>query len=95
MLALQYKGGVIRDYPMIPGIDFAGIVESSSNDKFKEGDNVLVTGYDVGVTHTGGFFRICTSAWRVDCSYSPKKCLLKSLWYMAQPVLRQHYQFLN
>ena len=55
MLALQYKGGVIRDYPMIPGIDFAGIVESSSNDKFKEGDNVLVTGYDVGVTHTGGF----------------------------------------
>ncbi|HCV5119970.1 TPA: acryloyl-CoA reductase, partial [Staphylococcus aureus] len=33
----------------------AGIVESSSNDKFKEGDNVLVTGYDVGVTHTGGF----------------------------------------
>lgn len=55
MLALQYKGGVIRDYPMIPGIDFAGIVESSSNDKFKEDDNVLVTGYDVGVTHTGGF----------------------------------------
>lgn len=55
MLALQYKGGVIRDYPMIPGIDFSGIVESSSNDKFKEGDNVLVTGYDVGMTHTGGF----------------------------------------
>lgn len=55
MLALQYKGGVIRDYPMIPGIDFAGIVESSANDKFKEGDNVLVTGYDVGMTHTGGF----------------------------------------
>ncbi|GAB5813539.1 hypothetical protein JMUB7543_28350 [Staphylococcus aureus] len=45
--ASQYGGGVIRDYPMIPGIDFAGIVESSSNDKFKEGDNVLVTGYDV------------------------------------------------
>ncbi len=37
---LQYNGGVIRDYPMTPGIDFAGIVESSSNDKFKEGDNV-------------------------------------------------------
>lgn len=55
MLGLQYKGGVIRDYPMIPGIDFAGIVESSANDKFKEGDNVLVTGYDVGMTHTGGF----------------------------------------
>ncbi|MDG0844338.1 oxidoreductase [Staphylococcus equorum] len=55
MLGLQYKGGVIRDYPMIPGIDFSGIVESSSNEKFKEGDNVLVTGYDVGMTHTGGF----------------------------------------
>lgn len=40
---------------MIPGIDFAGIVESSSDERFKEGDNVLVTGYDTGMTHTGGF----------------------------------------
>ena len=94
MLALQYNGGVIRDYPMIPGIDFAGIVESSSNDKFKEGDNVLVTGYDVGVTHTGGFseYAQVPGEWIVPI---PQKCLLKSLWYMAQPVLRQHYQFLN
>lgn len=95
MLALQYNGGVIRDYPMIPGIDFAGIVESSSNDKFKEGDNVLVTGYDVGVTHTGGFSEYAHKCLESGLFLFPKKCLLKSLWYMAQPVLRQHYQFLN
>ncbi len=66
---------------MIPGIDFAGIVESSLNDKFKEGDNVLVTGYDVGVTHTGGFseYAQVPGEWIV---LFPKKCLLKSLWYM-------------
>lgn len=55
MLALQYKGGVIKDYPMIPGIDFVGTVESSVDEKFNKGDQVLVTGYDVGMTHTGGF----------------------------------------
>jgi acrylyl-CoA reductase (NADPH) len=55
MLALQYKGGVIKDYPMIPGIDFVGTVESSVNEKFIKGDQVLVTGYDTGMTHTGGF----------------------------------------
>ncbi|MCD8882644.1 oxidoreductase [Mammaliicoccus sciuri] len=55
MLGLQYKGGVIKDYPMIPGIDFVGTVESSEDQKFKKGDQVLVTGYDVGMTHTGGF----------------------------------------
>ncbi|MGK3150543.1 acryloyl-CoA reductase [Staphylococcus shinii] len=55
MLGLQYKGGVIKDYPMIPGIDFVGTVESSVDKKFGKGDPVLVTGYDVGMTHTGGF----------------------------------------
>lgn len=55
MLGLQYKGGVIKDYPMIPGIDFVGTVESSVSEKFNKGDQVLVTGYDVGMTHTGGF----------------------------------------
>lgn len=55
MLALQYKGGVIKDYPMIPGIDFVGTVESSVNEKFIKGDQVLVTGYDTGMTHTSRF----------------------------------------
>lgn len=55
MLAVQKKGGVIRNYPMIPGIDLSGTVVSSKNSKFKEGQNVIVTGFQTGMTHTGGY----------------------------------------
>lgn len=55
MLAVQTKGGVIQRYPMIPGIDLSGTVVSSDNSKFKPGQNVLVTGFGMGMTHTGGF----------------------------------------
>lgn len=55
MLAVQTKGGVINNYPMIPGIDLSGTVVSSDNSKFKEGQNVLVTGFQTGMTHTGGY----------------------------------------
>lgn len=48
-------GGVIRDYPMIPGIDLSGEVVESSNSNFKIGQEVLVTGYKMGMSHTGGF----------------------------------------
>ena len=54
MLAVQPKGGVIRKYPMIPGIDLSGTVVSSEDERFSEGQEVLVTGYDLGVSHTGG-----------------------------------------
>ena len=55
MLAVQTNGGVIRDYPMIPGIDLSGTIVRSSNEKFTEGQEVLVTGFGTGVSHTGGF----------------------------------------
>lgn len=55
MLAVQTKGGVIRNYPMIPGIDFSGTVVSSESDQFEAGQDVLVTGFQTGMTHTGGF----------------------------------------
>ncbi len=55
MLAVQTKGGVINNYPMIPGIDLSGTVVSSGSDKFKEGQEVLVTGFQTGMTHTGGY----------------------------------------
>ena len=55
MLAFQPNGGVIRSYPMIPGVDFSGEVVQSDDPNFVPGDEVLLTGYDVGVTHTGGF----------------------------------------
>lgn len=55
MLAVQTKGGVIRNYPMIPGIDLSGTVVSSENSKFSVGQEVLVTGFQTGMTHTGGY----------------------------------------
>lgn len=55
MLAVQTKGGVIRNYPMIPGIDLSGTVVSSESDKFTIGQEVLVTGFQTGMTHTGGY----------------------------------------
>lgn len=54
-LACIRDGRVISSYPMTPGIDLAGSVIASSDSRFKEGDGVLVTGYDLGVGHPGGF----------------------------------------
>jgi putative YhdH/YhfP family quinone oxidoreductase len=47
--------GVTRKYPHTPGIDAAGIVTETLSNKFKEGDEVLVTGYDLGMNTSGGF----------------------------------------
>jgi acrylyl-CoA reductase (NADPH) len=54
-LALTAKSPVVRRFPMIPGIDFAGIVESSSNPEFKPGDAVVLNGWGTGETHLGGY----------------------------------------
>lgn len=55
MLAVQKNAGVIRNYPMIPGIDLSGTVVSSTDSRYTEGQKVLVTGFGTGVSHTGGF----------------------------------------
>ena len=47
--------GVTRNYPHTPGIDAVGEIDSSSNKNFKEGDKVIVTGYDLGMNTAGGF----------------------------------------
>ena len=47
--------GITRKYPHTPGIDAAGIIVESSNSKFKPGDEVLVTSYDLGMNTSGGF----------------------------------------
>ncbi len=47
--------GVTRNYPHTPGIDASGVVVQSKNNSFKEGDEVLVTGYDLGMNTSGGF----------------------------------------
>lgn len=55
MLGVQTKGGVISTYPMIPGIDLSGTVVASDNSQFTIGQHVLVTGFQTGMTHTGGY----------------------------------------
>lgn len=67
MLAVQTRGGVIRNYPMIPGIDLSGVIVESNDDNLKVGQNVIVTGYEMGMTKTGGFaeYAQVPSAWVV------------------------------
>jgi acrylyl-CoA reductase (NADPH) len=69
-LAITGKGPVVRNFPMIPGIDLVGIVEESSNSKFKIGDSVLLNGYGVGEVHCGGL---------------AEKARLKSDWLIPLP----------
>ncbi|MCB4204738.1 YhdH/YhfP family quinone oxidoreductase [Deferribacterales bacterium Es71-Z0220] len=47
--------GVTKQYPHTPGIDAAGVVYKSKSDKFKEGEEVILTGYDLGMNTPGGF----------------------------------------
>lgn len=54
-LAITGKAPVIRRWPMIPGIDFAGQVVTSSHSEFKAGDAVILNGWGVGETHFGGY----------------------------------------
>lgn len=54
-LAMTGQSPVVRRFPMIPGIDFAGIVESSDHPDYKMGDAVVLTGWGVGETHLGAY----------------------------------------
>ena len=55
--ALSASGnkGVTRNYPFVPGIDAAGVISDANSSQFKEGEEVLVTGYDMGMNTPGGF----------------------------------------
>ena len=61
--AINYKDGlasipngkIITNYPFIPGIDLAGVVVSSQDPRFREGDEVIATSYEIGVSHYGGY----------------------------------------
>ncbi|MEV0294281.1 oxidoreductase [Nocardia sp. NPDC050710] len=54
-LAITPGGGVVRKYPIVPGIDITGEVVSSEDDDFAPGDQVVAHGYGIGVTQHGGF----------------------------------------
>lgn len=76
-LAGKQNGGVIRNYPMIPGIDLSGTILESTDKNYQKGDKVIVTSYDLGVSHTGGFSEIARvpSNWLVPL---PKELSLKN-----------------
>ncbi len=57
-LAVTGKGPIVRRFPLIPGVDFAGVVEESSHPAWKKGDEVILGGWGVGEGHHGGFAEI-------------------------------------
>ncbi|MEM6621823.1 MAG: MDR family oxidoreductase [Pseudomonadota bacterium] len=54
-LCITGSGGLVRNFPHVPGIDFAGTVEVSESDRFKPGDKVVLTGWRVGEVWWGGY----------------------------------------
>jgi acrylyl-CoA reductase (NADPH) len=70
-LAITGKGPVVRKFPMVPGIDFAGVVEKSSHADYQAGDAVLLNGWGVGETHWGGL---------------AQKARVKGDWLVALPA---------
>lgn len=66
-LAITGKGKIVRTWPMIPGVDFAGSVVESSNPSFKPGTRVVLTGWSVGEKYWGGYsqYQRVKSAWLV------------------------------
>lgn len=87
--------GVTRKYPHTPGIDAAGVVVESLSEKFKVGDQVIVTGYDLGMNTSGGFgqyIRVPVE-WVVKL---PKGLSMKeSMIYVGLQVLQQLYLCIN
>ena len=59
-LAATGTGGkIIRKYPLVGGIDATGVITSSGDARFKTGDEVICTSYELGVSHDGGYSQVC------------------------------------
>ncbi len=69
-LALAGRNRILRHYPIIPGIDFAGTVAQSASPRFRPGDKVVLTGFGVGENWSGGF---------------AERARVKSAWLVALP----------
>lgn len=54
-LAVSPNGRIVKKYPIIPGIDLAGVVTETRDARYAPGDEVIVTGYELGISHHGGF----------------------------------------
>ena len=68
-MAVTGKGKIVRDYPMVPGVDFAGVVRESSDDRYGRGDRVILTGWGVGERYWGGYAETMRvdAGWLVPC----------------------------
>ena len=64
------QGGLVRKFPHVPGIDFAGTVEASDDDRYRPGDKVILTGWRVGEAHWGGY---------------AQKARVKAVWLVPLP----------
>ena len=69
-LAITGRGAIVRKWPMVPGIDLAGVVESSRSPDWREGDRVVVNGWGLGETEWGGL---------------AQRARLKSAWLLRLP----------
>jgi acrylyl-CoA reductase (NADPH) len=58
LLAVTNRGKIVRRFPMVPGIDFSGVVSESKSSRFIPGDPVVLTGWGVGEEHWGGFAQL-------------------------------------
>ncbi len=70
-LAVTGKGAIVRSWPLVPGIDLAGVVETSRDARWQPGDRVVVTGWGLGETHWGGL---------------AQKARLKADWLLRLPA---------
>ncbi|MCA7121155.1 MAG: oxidoreductase [Acidibrevibacterium sp.] len=70
-LALAGRNRILRHYPIVPGIDFAGTVAQSASPRFRPGDKVVLTGFGVGENWSGGF---------------AERARVKSAWLVALPA---------
>ena len=78
-LAITGKGPIIRKFPLIPGIDFAGTVRESTHPKWKAGDQVVLNGWGVGEQYNGGFAELArvSGDWLVPVpkGWTPSDCM--------------------
>ncbi|MFC3283314.1 MDR family oxidoreductase [Litchfieldella rifensis] len=79
-LAVTGKGKIVRDYPFVPGIDFAGTVRESHHEQYASGDRVILTGWGVGERYWGGYAETMNvdAEWLVPCPgpLSTRKAML-------------------
>ena len=78
-LAVTGRGAIVKKWPLVPGIDLAGVVEDSTDPAWKPGDRVVVNGWGLGETNWGGFSQYArlSSAWllRLPAAYSARQAM--------------------